>query len=191
MKFFKTNKKKFIAAILVIATLTALLGISGNAYQRYNYTYKNSDNENLLSVYLGVYHPTVKSFGDMQIWSNAALSTYNFGVVTSTIKGYLNGNQPLWVDDYNYKYQQYYNKQFDDSRYTSIDHVGNVSHDYTNASLLPVSCHILYVAGKSASHYSSSYPCSFDYFDEEYMVFHTIYFSKVAYGNVSANWYVN
>ena len=182
-------KEKIISIFLIIASLSVLLGISGNAYQRYTYSYTNANNEKQLSVFLWTEDPVVKDNAEMKIWNAAALNTYNYGVVTASISGYVdNRSYVYWTVDYDAKKAQYNNKSFTDTMYADLSGVGSSVKSFAKSDLLPSSCHILYVAGKYSSHSTTTHNCSFDYFDNEYMVFGTRYFSKVVYGNISTTW---
>ena len=92
MKFFKTNTKKFIVAILVIVTLSTLFSIAGNAYQMGGpLYYTNSSGTKLYRIYLWNEDPSnptnttpYKINADMELMN----STNTFAVVYSSVCKY-------------------------------------------------------------------------------------------------------
>jgi len=102
MKFFKTNKKKIIAAILTIATLSALFAIAGNAYQMGGPKYYTESGVNKYRIYLwnedtsNMTNSTPYTLhADMEYMS----STYTFAIVYATVVRYNSESGLYDVDD--------------------------------------------------------------------------------------------
>ena len=103
MKFFKTNKKRFIAVILVVATLSTLFTIAGSAYQMGgpSYVYDSTNTTTWYTVYLwneddsntNIFTP-YKIHADMELVN----STKTFAVVYASIKRY-NSVTGLYTDE--------------------------------------------------------------------------------------------